>query len=168
MKPPAAAPKPASTTGSRKRTKAGVEGGTIPQAGKNHAKGGQPVTIDDEARALAAMMIEQTGDPERVAAELGNTISQAAASLIASAASKGPAAIPSLALLGRIIGATWAAKPTDAGNKAANAQALVAALQGALSRGPNGVRVTPAGSSALSGHVLDTEKRTKPVEPLDF
>jgi hypothetical protein len=71
-------------------------------------------------------------------------------------------------LLGRIIGATWAAKPTDAGNKAANAQALVAALQGALSRGPNGVRVTPAGSSALSGHVLDTEKRTKPVEPLDF
>jgi hypothetical protein len=136
-------------------------GGTVPPSEKNQVK----VVVDDEARALAAMMIEQVSDPDRIARELGGSITQAAASLLASATAKGPAAIPSLAILGRIIGATWAEKRTEAGNKAAGNAALVAALQGALSQPREAVRVV---ASTPVGRKSDTMTRAETTEALGF
>lgn len=121
--------------------------------------------MDDEARALAALMLEQVADPERIARELGGSITQAAASLLASATAKGPAAIPSLAILGRIIGATWAEKRTEAGNKAAGNAALVSALQSALSQPREAVRVV---SSTPGGLKSATPTRAETVETLGF
>ena len=121
--------------------------------------------MDDEARALAAMMIEQTADQDRVARELGKSITLAAASLLASATAKGPAAIPSLAILGRIIGATWAEKRTEAGNKAAGNAALVAALQGALSQPRDPVRVV---ASMPGGRKSATMTKAETAEALGF
>ena len=121
--------------------------------------------MDDQARALAALMLEQVADPDRIARELGPSITQAAASLLASATAKGPAAIPSLAILGRIIGATWAEKRTEAGNKAAGNAALVAALQGALSQPREPVKVV---ASTPRGRKSDTMTRAETAEALGF
>lgn len=151
--PPRATAKKASP--SKKR------GGTVSPSGKNPAK----VVVDDQARALAALMLEQVADPERIARELGPSITQAAASLLASATAKGPAAIPSLAILGRIIGATWAEKRTEAGNKAAGNAALVAALQGALSQPREPVKVV---ASMPGGRKSATMTKAEAKEALGF
>jgi hypothetical protein len=136
-------------------------GGTVPPSGRNPVKG----VVDDEARALAAMMIEQVADPDRIARELGGSITQAAASLLASATAKGPSAIPSLAILGRIIGAQWAEKRTEAGSKAAGNAALVAALQSALSQPREPVKVLPSMPGGLKSA---TPTRAETVETLGF
>ncbi len=145
----------------RKASSGKKRGGTVPPSDKNGGK----IVVDDEARALAAMMIEQTADQDRVARELGGSIMQAAASLLASATAKGPAAIPSLAILGRIIGATWAEKRTEAGNKAAGNAALVSALQSALSQPRDPVRVV---ASMPGGRKSDTMTRAETTEALGF
>lgn len=136
-------------------------GGTVSPPGKNGVKG----VVDDEARALAALMLEQVADPDRIARQLGASITQAAASLLASATAKGPAAIPSLAILGRIIGASWAEKRTEAGNKAAGNAALVSALQTALSQPREAVRVV---ASTPSGRKSGTMTRAETTEALGF
>jgi hypothetical protein len=145
----------------RKASSSRKAGGTVPPSDKNGGK----VVVDDEARALAALMLEQVADPDRIARELGGSITQAAASLLASATAKGPAAIPSLAILGRIIGATWAEKRTEAGNKAAGNAALVAALQSALSQPREAVRVV---SSMPGGLKSATPTRAETVDALGF
>ena len=150
---------PRATAG--KASAAKKRGGTVSPSQKNAGK----VVVDDQARALAALMLEQVADPERIARELGPSITQAAASLLASATAKGPAAIPSLAILGRIIGATWAEKRTEAGNKAAGNAALVAALQGALSQPRDPVRVV---ASMPGGRKSDTMTRAETKEALGF
>jgi hypothetical protein len=137
------------------------KGGTVPPSDKNGGK----VVVDDEARNLAALMLEQVADPNRIARELGGSITQAAASLLASATAKGPAAIPSLAILGRIIGASWAEKRTEAGNKAAGNAALVSALQSALSQPREPVKVV---SSMPGGLKSDTMTRAETVDALGF
>ena len=121
-----------------------------------------------EARHASVYLLEgelSAAQVERIARELGGSITQAAASLLASATAKGPAAIPSLAILGRIIGATWAEKRTEAGNKAAGNAALVAALQGALSQPRDPVRVV---ASAPGGRKSDTMTRAEAKEALGF
>lgn len=153
-----ASPRSAAT----KASAAKKRGGTVSPSGKNPAKS---VVVDDQARALAALMLEQVADPDRIARELSPSITQAAASLLASATAKGPAAIPSLAILGRIIGATWAEKRTEAGNKAAGNAALVAALQGALSQPREPVKVV---ASAPGGRKSDTMTRAEAKEALGF
>jgi hypothetical protein len=145
------------TKASRSRKK----GGTVPPSDKNGGK----VVVDDEARALAALMLEQVADPDRIARDLGGSITQAAASLLASATAKGPAAIPSLAILGRIIGATWAEKRTEAGTKAAGNAALIAALQSALSQPREPVKVL---SSMPGGLKSATPTRAETVDTLGF
>lgn len=106
------------------------------------------------ALTLAAMMIEQVADPDRVAEHLGEALAGAAEALIQGASVKGPIGGQSLAMIGRILKADWSGTTTAARSNAERKSELLNRIEQRLA----GVH---AGQSAPPGRVTVTAVKAK-------
>lgn len=142
-----------------KQTKA-LAGSAAASGGDREGKGrgsnlARPIVTESAtpaALALAARMIEQCPDPDRVARDLGAEVTGMAAAMLAGAQTKGPVGSSDRQLIGRILGAKWAQPREAAATKAAVSAELLDALSARLNGAHHGparpVSVTAAGAEA--------------------
>jgi hypothetical protein len=138
-----------SAAAKRPKTAVPEENGTGKGGGTNLKSDAAASSSGGAARHLAAKMIEQTADPEMVAATMSAEFLRAAEALLESAAMKGPMAVAAISQIGRILGASWVGTQTAAGGKAARHADLVDRLGSRLNK-------ALAGQTAPLGHVSVT------------